>query len=98
MLSLLTQTCEELELLTVLWSYVKETLRLSGLPKDRIWLTKGQKPKRDAFYEFKNKKLTADVLDELNYQFLRRLQKEGLITLNEYSCARVPLFRRKGNR
>ncbi len=23
-----------------------------------IWLTKGQKPKRDAFYEFKNKKLT----------------------------------------
>ena len=46
-----------------------------------IWLTKGQKPKRDAFYEFKNKKLTADVLDELNDQFLRRLQKEGLITL-----------------
>ena len=46
-----------------------------------IWLTKGQKPKREAFYEFKNKKLTADVLDELNYQFLRRLQKEGLITL-----------------
>ena len=24
-------------------------------------------------YEFKNKKLTADVLDQLNYQFLRRL-------------------------
>ena len=46
-----------------------------------IWLTKGQKPKRDAFYEFKNKKLTADVLDERNYQFLRRLQKEGFITL-----------------
>ena len=46
-----------------------------------IWLTKGQKPKRDAFYEFKNKKLTSDVLDELNYQFLRRLQKEGFITL-----------------
>ena len=46
-----------------------------------LWLTKGQRPKRDAFYEFKNKKLTADVLDELNYQFLRHLQKEGLITL-----------------
>ena len=46
-----------------------------------IWLTEGQKPKRDAFYDFKNKKLTADVLDELNYQFLRRLQKEGFITL-----------------
>ena len=48
-----------------------------------IWLTKGQKPRRDAFYEFKNKKLTSDVLDDLNYQFLRRLQKEGLITLKE---------------
>lgn len=48
-----------------------------------IWLTKGQKPKRDAFYEFKNKKLTGDVLDELNYQFMRRLKKEGLITLKE---------------
>ena len=30
-----------------------------------IWLTKGQKPKRDAFYEFKSKKLTGEVLDEL---------------------------------
>ena len=40
-----------------------------------------EEPKRDAFYEFKNKKLTADVLDELNGQFLRRLQKEGFITL-----------------
>lgn len=48
-----------------------------------IWLTKGQKPKRDAFYEFKNKKLTGGVLDELNYQFMRRLKKEGLITLKE---------------
>ena len=48
-----------------------------------IWLTKGQKPQKDAFYEFKNKKLTADVLEELNYQFLRRLQKEGFITLKE---------------
>lgn len=48
-----------------------------------IWLTKGQKPKRDAFYEFRIKKLTVDVLDELNYQFLRRLQKEGLLTLKE---------------
>ena len=48
-----------------------------------IWLTRGQKPKRDAFYDFKGKKLTGDVLDDLNYQFLRRLQKEGLITLKE---------------
>ena len=48
-----------------------------------IWLTKGAKPQRDVFYEFKGKKLTGDVLDELNYQFLRRLKNEGLITLKE---------------
>lgn len=46
-----------------------------------IWLTKGQKPKRDAFYDFINKKLTPEILDDLNYQFLCRLKKEGLITL-----------------
>ena len=46
-----------------------------------IWLTKGQKPKRDAFYDFKSKKLSGEILDELNYQFLCRLKKEGLITL-----------------
>ena len=59
--------------MTVSWSYVKET----------IWLTRGQKPRRDALYDFKGKKLTGDVLDELNYQFLRRLKKEGLVTLKE---------------
>lgn len=48
-----------------------------------IWLTRGKKPKRDAFYEFKGKKLTSDILDNLNYQFMRRLQKEGLVTLKE---------------
>lgn len=48
-----------------------------------IWLTKGQKPRRDAFYDFKGKKLTGEVLDELNHQFLRRLKKEGYITLKE---------------
>ena len=48
-----------------------------------IWLTKGQKPQRDAFYDFKGKKLTGEVLDELNCQFMRRLEKEGLITLKE---------------
>lgn len=48
-----------------------------------IWPTRGQRPGRDAFYDFKGKKLTAEVLDELNHQFLRRLQKEGLITLKE---------------
>ena len=48
-----------------------------------ILLTGGKKLKRDAFYEFKGKKLTLDILDELNYQFMRRLQKEGLVTLKE---------------
>ncbi len=46
-----------------------------------IWLAKGQRPQRDAFYEFKNGKLTSEILDDLNYQFLRRLKKEGYITL-----------------
>ena len=46
-----------------------------------IWLTQGVKPKRDAFYDFINKKLTGEILDDLNYQLLRRLKKEGLITL-----------------
>lgn len=27
--------------------------------------------------------MTGEILDELNHQFLRRLQKEGLITLKE---------------
>lgn len=46
-----------------------------------IWLSKGQKPKRDAFYDFINNKLTKEVLDELHYQFIRRLEREGLVTL-----------------
>lgn len=48
-----------------------------------IWLAKGQKPKRDAFYDFIDKRLTKDVLDDLHYQFVRRLEKEGLVTLKE---------------
>ena len=48
-----------------------------------IWLTQGEKPKRDAFYAFKDQKLTSDVLDDLNYQFMRKLKKEGLVTLKE---------------
>ena len=46
-----------------------------------IWFTQWRKPKREAFYEFKGKKLTSDILDNLNYQFMRQLQKEGLVTL-----------------
>ena len=48
-----------------------------------IWLTQGRKPKRDAFYDFKGKKLTSDILDDLNYQFMRRLKKERFVTLKE---------------
>ena len=48
-----------------------------------IWLTKGQKPQRDAFYGFKGKKLTGEILDELHHQFLRRLQRDGLIMLKD---------------
>ena len=40
-----------------------------------IWLTQGEQPKRDAFYDFINKKLTSEILDDLNYKLLRRLKK-----------------------
>ncbi len=46
-----------------------------------IWLAKGQRPQRDAFYDFKGEKLTDEILDDINYQLLRRLKKEGLLTL-----------------
>ena len=46
-----------------------------------IWLTKGKRPQRDAFYDFINKKLTGKILDGLHYQFIRMLKKEGLVTL-----------------
>lgn len=39
---------------------------------------KRTKAKRDAFYDFKGKNLTGKILDDLNYQFLRRLKKEEL--------------------
>jgi len=46
-----------------------------------MWLTKGRKPRRDAFYEFINNKLSTEVLEDLHYQFIRRLEQEKLITL-----------------
>jgi len=46
-----------------------------------IWLSEGKKPRRDAFYDFKNDKLTDAILDDLHYQFIRRIQREKLITL-----------------
>ena len=46
-----------------------------------IWLAQGEKPQRDAFYDFMNQKLTNEVLKDLHYQFMRKLQKEGLVSL-----------------
>lgn len=46
-----------------------------------IWLAQGEQPQRDAFYDFMNQKLTIEVLKDLHYQFMRKLQKEGLVTL-----------------
>lgn len=46
-----------------------------------MWLTKGEKPKRDAFFDFFNNKLTSEIEGELHYQFIKKLEKEGLITL-----------------
>jgi len=46
-----------------------------------IWLSQGAKPKRDVFYEFINEKLTKEILEDLHYQFIRLLQKEGLVSL-----------------
>lgn len=60
---------------------VDRIVELCGRDLAFIWLTKGQKPQRDAFYDFIGKKLTGDILDDLHYQFLRRLEKEGHITL-----------------
>ena len=62
---------------------VDPIVELCGRDLAFIWLTGGQKPKRDAFYDFKNKKLTGEILDDLNCQFMRRLEREGLVTLKE---------------
>ena len=62
---------------------VDRIVELCGRDLAFLWLTGGRKPKRDAFYDFKGKKLTGEVLEELNHQFMRRLKKEGLVTLKE---------------
>ena len=46
-----------------------------------IWLAQGERPQRDAFYDFINNKLSNEILKDLHYQFMRRLQKEGLVSL-----------------
>lgn len=46
-----------------------------------IWLAQGEKPKRDAFYNFINNKLSTVIMDDLHYQFMNHLKEKGLITL-----------------
>ena len=46
-----------------------------------ISLAKGDKPKRDVFYDFINKKMSTEVLEDLHYQFIKKLHKENLISL-----------------
>lgn len=46
-----------------------------------MWLAQGEQPKRDVFYDFMSNKLDEKVLSDLHYQFIRKLQKEGLVTL-----------------
>jgi transposase len=46
-----------------------------------IWLAQGEKPKRDAFYNFINNKLSTEIMDDLHYQFMKLLKEKGLITL-----------------
>ncbi|WP_246543218.1 IS1182 family transposase [Fusibacter paucivorans] len=46
-----------------------------------MWLAQGEKPKRDVFYDFMNHKLSEPILMALHYQFIRKLQREGLVTL-----------------
>lgn len=48
-----------------------------------MWLSQGEKPRRDTFYEFINNKLDEETLEDLHYQFIRLLVKEGLVTLEK---------------
>lgn len=46
-----------------------------------ITLTKGDTPSRTTFFNFLNDKLAKEILDDLHYQFILVLQKEGLVSL-----------------
>ena len=46
-----------------------------------MYLAKGERPQRDAFYDFINDRATIDVIEDLHYQFINILKKEGYITL-----------------
>lgn len=46
-----------------------------------IWLAQGERPQRDTFYDFINNKLSNEILKALHYQFMRKLEKEGFVSL-----------------
>lgn len=46
-----------------------------------MWLAQGEKPKRDVFYDFMNNKASVDIMENLHYQFIDLLKKEGYISL-----------------
>lgn len=46
-----------------------------------MWLAKGERPERDAFYDFMNDKATPQIMENLHYQFIDILKKEGYISL-----------------
>lgn len=46
-----------------------------------MWLAQGNKPKRDAFYSFKNDKLTTEIMEGLHYQFIKLICEKGYVNL-----------------
>ncbi len=48
-----------------------------------LYLTKGEKPKRDVFYNFINNKMTKTMRDNLHYQFINILREKGYIGLEK---------------
>lgn len=48
-----------------------------------MYLSQGTKPKRDAFFDFKNDKLITDVLEDLHYQFIKIMHNEGYVDLKK---------------
>ena len=60
---------------------IDEIVDLCGRDLGFIWLSQGERPKRDAFYNFLNNKLSTEILDDLHYQFMKILKDKKLITL-----------------
>src|SRR5690606_2742913 len=45
-----------------------------------MWLAQGERPKRDAFYNFINK-VPKEIIEDLHYQIIKKFKEKGLITL-----------------